>query len=590
MEATYIPPGSEMMPSVPQELMADPGANPITNEQVADPMMDDTPIRLPSIMAEDGRGIELSIPLQQPQQQTPSAPQEVAGNPTMPMGGGQQQPQQQPQQQAGQGRARRAGSPMGLGFNPDYRYTQEDFYGKQRDITWTDPRGVQMYVPTAGKLPMSIAASVLQNTQSQMQRVQAAKMKLLQPPDIKTADPYQSSFNNMLGDMRNDWIQSKAEMYGSEDQVWREVVNNPQMAQEWAMLHKDAEAVAQSGKWAWDEAKGYIDRSSTGKYFVDPEVRKRAEEVYYGLGNLKGSDGLPNVRKLLSNIEAFGNDISRDQFLKDYVLPQVQKMYQKGSTPVEYMKNGRIARFQWNNTESLPDDFYDYLADQYASLSPADEKEKAKEYFRKIIPQMHVEGQLQTRSIPSSKGKGDGSKRETGVTQKAVYGPVEGTDPGSQYNQVRVSKIGAGTGSFMPPSPFVGDGGKPTTMHPIAVYRDPTRDGELRIVGKLGADPRARVKARQTDEGSVTYSLLDESGGETAIDEATYFDNLPTVNLPYEGANESAFELSTGLGRDQIETEISKSEQVRKGRDEKLMSGMKRGSAPTSGKKTIPGF
>jgi len=131
----------------------------------------------------------------------------------------------------------------------------------------------------------------------------------------------------------------------------------------------------------------------------------------------------------------------------------------------------------------------------------------------------------------------------------------------------------------MPPSPFVGDGGKPTTMHPIAVYRDPTRGGELRIVGKLGADPRARVKARQTDEGSMSYTLLDDNGGETVIDQATYFDNLPTVDIPYEGANESAFELSTGLGRGQIEKELASSEQVRKGRDEKLMSGMKKGSA-----------
>lgn len=546
-----------MTPGVPEELMADPAVDPITDQQVADPMMDD-PIVFPSIMPEDGRGISLSFPA--PKQQAPtSAPQQpqLPGQQTGSISDieGYQEPQQ---------RGRRSSSPMGLGFNKDYRYTQEDFYGKDKDITWTDPRGVQMYVPSAGKLPMSIAASVLQNTQSALQKVQEAKMKLLEQPKIQTADPYQQSFNQLFADMRSDFIQSKAEMYGSEDQVWREIVNNPQMANEWSQIQRDAEAVAQSGKWAWDEAKGYLDRAATGEHLVVPEVKKRAEEVYNGLGNLKGTDGLPSIRKLLGNIEAFSRDISRDQFIKEYILPHVEKMYQKGSTQVQYKKNGRIAQFEWNDTESLPDDFYDYLAAQYMALSPGDTKEQAMAYFKKIIPQLHQEKNLQLRTIPEAGGgSGSGeavkkgsdyplseSKLPTFIREdkpkqgEPGYGVIKNEN--DKYQTISLTEPVSKKEQIPQTRSFVKNGDD-TPMIPLRLM---DVDGTLYIVGK---------ESRYTGETSVggssgggRVSLDDEDETPAAVSSIADFKRLPDIRVPYSG-NETVFkEYFPGLDEESV--------------------------------------
>ncbi len=369
----------------------------------------------------DNEEPSIGIPVNPPK--SVAAPAQEQAPPESSAGTLQQAPGQQvpPAGSAGTSRRGQATPPWGRvtgGFNPDYRYTQEDFYGKQPDIYWTDPRGVQMYVPKAGKLPMAIIASISQNLAKQQAEVSAAKQKLINqvkaPKQYKTADPYQASFNQFYFDRVNTYIKERAELYGGEQALFATIASDPngEEARRWNAMNAEVEALGQQAEATWNRAKDYLKAAKEGKIITDENTLRVAEDTEQAIRSMRGTNSSGDFAKLRDLTENFNQRMSLEEYIKTFVLPKIDEMRSKDPGEVVVTRDGRIMRYEWDSTEQLPQEAMERIAQNYSDFVGAD-KDKTLQSVKDILGGVLKTRNMQLRAIPQSSSSGGGGGGRT---------------------------------------------------------------------------------------------------------------------------------------------------------------------------------
>ena len=446
--------------------------------------------------------------------------------------------------------ARRRGSRAGL--NEKYRYTNEDFYGPRgNDITWTDPRGVQMIVPRAGELPVGIWASRVQALQSDLQATRKAMGALMDSTRVApTADPYQPDFARLLRGMQNNIIGGVAQQYGGDtDLAAQEIGTEGTDANRlWKQAHANAEAVGQFVKFKWADSADWIKGAIEGKIESYPPMRERANELYYGIGSLKGSSTGGDFAKVAQDIGNLERDMNLSKYVREVVVPNVGAYYAQVQRDVEQgVKNGQRV-VKRTLTEEVDQEFYDRIANEAQKLAPGLGKEYIMDYVEHVIPRRRKDTEeLSYKNLPKSKGS-KGSSKDGGEG-----GGVTG---GWGYQQSSIStkssdkhKVHEEFEFVSPPMDKVGD--RLVTPGPVILHslHDP-KGAKVEITGfERRGDGQWWVLGRRTDipEESTSIRVPGESEGtsitrtkkETPNDfyEAPLSQNKAAVKAKYGTAN-----------------------------------------------------
>jgi len=423
-------------------------------------------------------------------------------------------------------------------WNQNYRYTQEDFYGSGNpNITFTDPRGVQLYVPQAGKLPMSIWASQMQSAQGQLAQTRKAIADLAESSKApQTAPPYQRDLNRLVMGAQDNFIKGLASQYGgNEDLAWEETSKEGSPAnREWRTMNADIEAVAQFVKYGWDDASAWAKDVMSGKMRVTPEMRQHVEELMYGVGSLKGSDATTgDFAKAAKSIRPLQRDISLVKFGTEYVLPHLPEIYSKiESEPIYEVKNGqRIVRTR--TKEEADEAFYDAMVQEAKTLIHDISDEEARKYFEAIVPRVKSDlVDVKAANIPQS-GESDAGAEDgvwVGAVERGVSPTRIGADEYSMGEALRggvqrtskqvvdrlpIGQIVSKRKENMGPRKFTDAAGKPVEMRPQYIERD--ANGKFYVIGR----PVAPEQTENDDDLIITETMREGPKGETITEKQT---------------------------------------------------------------------
>lgn len=523
---------------------------------------------LPRLMQEDGIPMDylnqsFSTPIEPGQDPLQAAPQQPAEQPMAPQQVEEDQgvatPGYQPKPEGGRSRA----SLSAPQFNQKYRYTQEDFYGAQKaPITWTDPRGVQMHVPQAGRLPMAIFASRMQQVQGERAENKQNLQKFIDGlGSPKTADPYQSSLNESVSLARDKFVNDLAAQYGGNTALaWKEIANDPNTQKRFKDMHIRFEAIGQKGQWAWDRARSYLDAIEKGGVFVHPETKKQAEDIYYGLGSMRGDEDVADIDKLTSDINKFEHSVSRDEYAKKWVLPSLEKMYAQHASNVTAKRlNSDVGTVSWEDQKSLSDSFYQTIAASMTDTIPGTTMAENKEWLKGLLPPDKVQLQLRTYSPKDPKEIGDsGGDTDTpfvGEVEKGLNRLIPKSTGGIRFpstwnslfqtsgpSEVEYRKVFDRTGGKkvdMGPRTFRDAMGDPITLNPQYIISD--KNGNRFVSGTIPSESK-----------SVTYisEEIDPDTNRPVKREVTSDEKSPIIILPLK-EQEATATLHFGEGWDQ---------------------------------------
>jgi len=422
-------------------------------------------------------------------------------------------------------------------LNQNYRYTNEDFYGKQRDFRWTDPRGASMLVPNAGQLPMGIWASQMQQVQGERLKNQQNLQKLIAGMEgggkgAKTAPPYQASLDNAASMARNRFISDLTEQYaGNEAKAWEEIAKpGSKAARDFFDMHRRFEAIGQHGQELWERSKGYLDALKSGDVYRDPETVKLAEEVFYGLGSMRGDEGAGDIDRLTRSMAKFDHAISREKFAKEVLSPNIKDHYQRiqNDYKIRREKGLNIAESEIRfNAENFQKEAARSMTENIPGTSYKDNLKFIEGWY----PKEHIDQKFQMSNVPQPSSSGGGKdltnaqqvvlttetlpwNPDKGSIRDAAGGhgvgtkgdtPLKNLDPrkGEASKAVRLmTKLGRN----LPATVFVNGDGDNEKMIPLYIQQDPVFPTRRYIVGESATDSDTRADVEKVDDetGEVT--------------------------------------------------------------------------------------
>ena len=372
-----------------------------------------------------------------------------------------------------EGGSRRVGGNLSVkppSFRSDRPLTNQDFYGERRDLSWVDAAGNRMDLPRHGQLPLGIISDRIRQNQSELaevrKRINDLKTKSSTPP--KTADPYQQSFNKMFFDGERALVNSIAEQYdGQEDKAWREIATEGTEAnRKYMQYHADMQAIASYGKFLSDDAKAIMESAADGKLEYTPEMARQAEEVYYGLRSMRGSDGSASIRNLTEGLHSFRRHISLHNHIKQFMLPNIQDRYKQWQEAKMY----RDKKTGMNIVEVKKNyDATAFLKETARDLARFQVYGTEKEIFERLkqhIPPEKLELSITARNPPkpsgSKSGGSDNAKKGPIVRADYRFGSVSSDQPTGQ---------GSADGRSVSLTPYEVTSGKEHAVKQIEVSR-----------------------------------------------------------------------------------------------------------------------
>lgn len=307
-------------------------------------------------------------------------------------------------------------------WNERYRYTQEDFYGSGNpNITFTDPRGVQLYVPQAGKLPMSIWASQMQAAQGQLAQTRKAMADLMESSKVpETAPPFQRDFSRLVLGAQDRFIKGLASQYGGDENLaMQEIATDGSEAnRQWRTMNADAEAVGQFVKYKWQDAQKWIQESIDADIENYPPIREHARELMYGIGSLRGQDGTTgDFSKAAKATIVLDRDMNLSKYVREMVLPNAGAYYKQVEREVQEGINRGQRVLKTTLTEEVDKEFYDRIANEAIKLAPGLSKEYVMDYVKHVIPERRKDSEtLQYQNLPQPSGaSGSGANTSAGT-------------------------------------------------------------------------------------------------------------------------------------------------------------------------------
>jgi len=299
-------------------------------------------------------------------------------------------------------------------LNTNYRYDQRDFYPNSPNVSWTDPRGVQMHVPSYGQIPMAVLASRMQQTQiDKAARQQKREALMAKWADAKTAPQFQLDYANYADKKLQTAIAQKAELFGSQSEALDYYFNDPQGKMEWEVMSKELEAVATEVLHVSDQAVSFLDQVEKGKIESSAEEREYARKVISGAASL-GTDGETDLKQLIKDSRMFGRAMERSEFVKDRILPKadefrstIETMAKDKWYPGIVQRNKEVVTSMVGAIEAFSDEMVDM------GIFP--NMTEARNYLTKLFPDSKkLEASNVNYDTPTvAKGGDDDSKKTT---------------------------------------------------------------------------------------------------------------------------------------------------------------------------------
>lgn len=413
-------------------------------------------------------------------------------------------------------------------FNPNYRYTNEDFYGPRGpDIYSQNAVGGQLYIPRAGELPMGLFASYQQDNQRKKEQIDKGISDLLKSTQVKpTADPYQPAFTKLVTDWKNNFAAGIAEQYsGDSAQAWKEIAKVGSDANVRFLDGMRAmDALGQFVKFQWADAESYIKDVMKGEIGTTPEQKQRAIDVFYGIGNLKGDMAGGDFAKLAQETEALKRDMNEAKYIKEYALPMFPEVYKKvSSEPVVKIIGGKRV-LSHRTREEADAAAFKMMADMGSDMTGLD-PDALEARLAKMFPRVKSDIE-ETKFFPEPKD--DGSSKDGGEDTGTWFGNLErgvsptmvesftgpSTDPVDIISgKTTTNKVGKGTVNRLPigeivskrkqnmgPRKFTNEQGESVEMRPQYIEQD--QNGGLYIVGRPVAEE---------DTSTSTTDLISET-------------------------------------------------------------------------------
>lgn len=386
-------------------------------------------------------------------------------------------------------------------YNPNYRYTNEDFYGPRGpDITWTDPRGVQMYVPRAGELPLGLWASRMQAVQGDLAQTRKGIGDLMKDTGMpKTASPYQADYTRLVTGAQQKYIDGIASQYGGDTNMAVQEISTEGSPANlgWRRLMANAEAIGQHVKGEWDQTGQWAKQLVEGKVNADPEMVQMAHEYLHGVGGLSGNSGIGDFEKAVKNTGRIRMEMGLDYFanqLGDKVMDEAYATVKKDLQRSISMGQRVIDE---KTIKSLEDGIYKALVERAVDYTPSidspEGRARAERYFRFRYPQVkELKEELKFVNLPDggSGGGGGGANTPVGTRMDATptRSTVSGKHPSNQkvpFDTAPAITISTKVGNSWRPLDKVdvadGSGEYRMMVQPRFTYKD----GEYVITGKM---------------------------------------------------------------------------------------------------------
>lgn len=433
----------------------------------------------------------------------------------------------------------------GPNLNDSYRYNQRDFYGQNPNITFTDPRGVQIYVPSFGEVPYAVMGSQLQQKKEERAQTKKALDDLLNPKFDRTAPQYEAEFAAYVGKSINDDISDLTASFGGDKSAalnWAAETNEGRAW--WAQRNRVRNAVGAEAKYVADDWADILSQESKGLLYVSPEDKRIGEEVVRGYTAL-GTDKEPDLPDYLKTVNQGKRIIGRDQFVKNFIIPAIDELAQDTET-IE--KPYRIAggRLVIPVTDKRN---YDQMIEAEArAMTEADQfdhVDEARKWLTERFPadvkvQAIVRDPIQPSGGSSAAPKVAVGAVETGRSTGNIeegpanpqFSPLDTGGPTLRRADVErkpVYEITGGKKVQMSPKNFVDLDGNPITMRPTYIVND---KGNLYAAGEI-------VGKGQT----VTYTTMEENEDGEMEEVTKTVDTtkgIAPVTLPLKG-NEATF-------------------------------------------------
>jgi hypothetical protein len=194
--------------------------------------------RTPQNMMDDGRGAYDTATTGAPPEQLPPPGSENQAGVVPPPGPAPQAPpvepvvgQEQPQNDQGGVRTKSTLRYNEAEFNPNYRYTQRDFYPDRPQFVTTDAVGERMQLASAGEIPYAVLASRKQALQSKRESLNQKKAALLGNDYGNTAPQYQQEYAKYASESQQKLISDVANSFDGDRSAALEYLTNTQEGQ-----------------------------------------------------------------------------------------------------------------------------------------------------------------------------------------------------------------------------------------------------------------------------------------------------------------------------------------------------------------------
>jgi hypothetical protein len=404
--------------------------------------------RTPQNMMDDGRGAYDTATTGAPPEQLPPPGSENQAGVVPPPGPAPQAPpvepvvgQEQPQNDQGGVRTKSTLRYNEAEFNPNYRYTQRDFYPDRPQFVTTDAVGERMQLASAGEIPYAVLASRKQALQSKRESLNQKKAALLGNDYGNTAPQYQQEYAKYASESQQKLISDVANSFDGDRSAALEYLTNTQEGQRlWAEHNRNVQAVGTEVKDMVEVAEDRLINHGKRLISLNEEELKYARDLVGGYRSL-GTDKEVDLNELIKNSRYLNQYMGRDKYMKEYGTDFVKNFAQttKGIDPENppYWSQGKL--FIPVTERTTYDGLIENMSRSMTQMNMFKDVNEAKDWLKNMMPP-DVKTEYKVVNKDKAGGGGGGSKNAYKGVVRLVSASVANEDDG--YMEPGSGKLG----------------------------------------------------------------------------------------------------------------------------------------------------
>lgn len=273
-------------------------------------------------------------------------------------------------------------------LNPNYRYTQKDYYPQRDQFVTTDAVGERMQLASAGEIPYAVLASRKQAVQSKRDALEQKKAALLGNDYGNTAPQYQQEYAKYASESQQKLISDVANSFDGDRSAALEYLTNTQEGQrQWAEHNRNVQAVGTEVKDMVEVAEDRLINHGKGLIGLSDEELKYARDLVGGYRSL-GTDKEVDLNELIKNSRYLNQYMGRDKYMKEYGTDFVKNFAQttKGIDPENppYWSQGKL--FIPVTERTTYDGLIENMSRSMTQMNMFKDVNEAKDWLQNMMP------------------------------------------------------------------------------------------------------------------------------------------------------------------------------------------------------------